>query len=301
MIRAIGWSNDPFSPAEPGRLCRGRERWIESFQLDDPPELHRVVVSGAAFTDDSARDADRGLSCSGVELHQVIDALFGDDIVVAWCEEGHPLQIPDGAIGVEEYDLRRPGGPLFRWTVRWLMVCETVEQLQAALAAGAECLTVHPGPDDEEAAGELPALDDDGQPVSALRDAIFLLTGSRHHGQPVRRFQPGAIAVALDHCDVLVLVHQDKHTPCLAIYSEDPIDVDDVMVDLARAAGALAVPFAIPPMLARWDRALWELRQDWDEDKDGEFPVPPAPEGSWGWGRRRKKGRRDDGDGYDEE
>lgn len=287
MIRAIGWSNDPFSPAEPGRLCRGRERWIESFKLEDPPELHRVVASGAAFTDDSARDAERGLLCSGVHLHQVIDALFGEQVLIAWCEEGHPLKIPEGAIGVEEYDLRRPGGPLFRWTVRWLRVCETAEQLEEALDAGAECVTVHDA--------DHPGLDD-GAPVEALRDAIFLLTGSRHHGQPVRRFQPGAIAVALEHCTTLVLVHQDKHAPCLGIYSPAPLDVDDTMTSLAAGADALAVPFAIPPMLARWDRALWELRQDWDEDDQGEFPVPPAPEGSWGWGRRRKKRRGGSGD-----
>ena len=44
--------------------------------------------------------------------------------------------------------------------------------------------------------------------------------------------------------------------------------------------------FAIPPMLARWDRALWELRQDWDEATRGEYPVPPAHGDSPSWGRR---------------
>ena len=39
-------------------------------------------------------------------------------------------------------------------------------------------------------------------------------------------------------------------------------------------AKPLFVPFAIPPMLARWDRALWDLRQDWDAELRGEFPVP---------------------------
>ena len=38
----------------------------------------------------------------------------------------------------------------------------------------------------------------------------------------------------------------------------------------------LLVPFAIPPMLARWDRALSELRETWDVDSMGDFPVPVA-------------------------
>ena len=40
-------------------------------------------------------------------------------------------------------------------------------------------------------------------------------------------------------------------------------------------------------MLARWDRALWELRQIWDADTLGEFPVPESDD-SRSWGRRHQ-------------
>lgn len=284
MVHALGWSSDFFDPTDPGRLCRGRERWIESFDIDEPPEMFRVVVSGAAFSDDSARDAERGLACSGVSPERVIDALFGGQTLLAWCEEGHPLTVPEGAVAVEEYDLRRAGASLQSWAVRWTLRCESQEDVVRALAAGADCITVHADTDG--------LLDDDGAPRSELRDAIFLLCASRHTGQPVRLFQPVAILDVLESSDVLILAHRDKHAPCLGIYTINELDPGSVLDALVEGSGTLSVPFAIPPMLARWDRALWELRQDWDEDMQGEFPVPPAPEGSWGWGRRRR--RRDD-------
>lgn len=50
MVRAVGFSHNEFNPAKPGRLCRGRERWIEPWFVDDAPEaIHRLVVSGAAL------------------------------------------------------------------------------------------------------------------------------------------------------------------------------------------------------------------------------------------------------------
>lgn len=281
MVRALGWSSDIFDPTDPGRLCRGRERWIESYPADAGPELFRVVVSGAAFSDDSARDAERGLSCSGVAPEAVLRAIFPDQVLLAWCEEGHPLRVPEGAIGVEDYDLCRPGGPLRQWAARWILPCASADDLARALAAGADCLTVHDGPLDE-------LLGDDGAPHEALRQAVFLLTGSRNPGPPTRRFQPVAIVDVLRLAQALVLVHDDKHASCLGVYTQDEIDPGDLFDRLVDGTGAIAVPFAIPPMLARWDRALWELRQDWDETVQGDFPVPPAPEGSWGWNRRRR-------------
>ncbi len=283
MVNALGWSSDVFLPTEPGRLCRGRERWIESFKVDEPPQLHRVVVSGAAFSDDSARDALRGLRHSGLGLATVIDALRCGATIVAWCEQGHPRLVPEDAIAVEEYDLRRPGGPLHRWAVRWSLICPDAAAIQRAIDGGADVFTFH--------ADATPALEGD-QLRDPLRDAVFLLTGSRMDGQPLRLFQPIALAELLEHSDKVVLLHQDKHARCLGVYTRTDPHLAPALRTLIAGTATLAVPFAIPPMLARWDRALWELRQDWDEDTDGEFPVPPAPEGSWGWGRRRRKRRQ---------
>ena len=291
MIHALGWSSDEFLPNDPGRLCRGRERWIESYPVDAPPALWRTVVSGAAFSDDSARDALRGLDHSGLDPAEVILALAAGRTLFAWCEEGHVLKIPAGAVAVEEYELRRPAGALLRWSARWVLVCASAEDLRRALAGGADCFTLH----DEDH----PAVDSRGVLRPALQDAVFLVCGSRNDGQPERRFQPVALVDALAHSAGLILIHLDKHSTCVGLYTAAEHDVSDLLQDLIGEREVLPVPFAIPPMLARWDRAIWELRQDWDEEAEGEFPVPPAPESSWGWGRRRR--RRFDEDAGGEE
>jgi len=108
----------------------------------------------------------------------------------------------------------------------------------------------------------------------ALTKALFLLTAHRQEGQPGRYFQAAAILDVLQHCEALALVHQDKHGPCFGFYSPEPVLLVPQLEALAVQRELLAVPFAIPPMLARWDRAIWELRQDWDEGAKGPFPVP---------------------------
>jgi hypothetical protein len=120
-----------------------------------------------------------------------------------------------------------------------------------------------------------------------LIEAIYLLTGQGNDSEwPVVRFLPIAMKEILEHCTALICVHQDKHGPALGIYTLAPLVRTEGLTQLATDAGCLAVPFAIPPMLARWDRALYELRVDWNEETLGEFPVPAAAEASR-WGGRR--------------
>ena len=122
-----------------------------------------------------------------------------------------------------------------------------------------------------------------------LNEAIYLLTGQGNDSKwPVARFQPLAMKEILAHCKALICVHQDKHGPAIGIYTLEPIECTSALCALAMEAGCLPVPFAIPPMLARWDRALYELRVQWNEDELGEFPVPPASEASR-WGGRALK------------
>lgn len=300
MVPALGYSNSSFDPADPGRLCRGRERWIDSFERDDDPELHRMVISGAAISDDSARDAFRGLSFSGLQADDVLARLFPGKVLVACCEDGHPREVPSRATGVEYYELARPGGSLARWAMRWSMLCSQPGDAQLAIAGGADVFLVldampetgetREAPDFAPLAdAHLDASHEGGLP-EVLRRTVFLLTGYRVDGAPVRSFQPAALPDLLKLVDAVVLVHQDKHDHCLAIYTEEPLDEPEADLEtLARSVGALAVPFAIPPMLARWDRALWELRQTWDERRDGVYPVPPAPESAHGWSRRGQR------------
>lgn len=273
MVRALGYSFDEFSPAEPGRLCRGRERWIDPLPLEEAPVLQRVVVSGAAFSDESAADAQRGLRFSGLNAGEVIASLFPGRNVLAFAEDAHPGQVPEGATDLEHYELTRVGGPLRIWRSRWRLPCPDAATMESAVAAGADVLLIlgqRGGRSAARAAVE---------PLAPSTDeAVFLLTGFRQEGAPARHFQSGAIGAVLEQAHALVLVHQDKHAYALGAYTRDRLTCKDTLERLARARGALPVPFAIPPMLARWDRALWELRQGWDDRLLGEFPVPPTPE-----------------------
>jgi hypothetical protein len=280
MVKALGYSIDTFDPADPGRLCRGREQWIESYELEAPHDGERVVVprmviSGSEFTDETARDAMRGLPYSGLTIGQAFRAIYATEPVFASCEDGHPGEVPADAVQREDYAAAGTGGALSTWCARWVMPCPEPEAIDQAVAGGADVLLVF---------NEAPKNAEIGE---ELRRALFLLQGFRTDGPPARRFQSAAIVAVLEHVKALGLVHLDKHAPSLGLYGEIPAGASQALGKAASAVGALPVPFAIPPMLARWDRALWELRLDWRQTDQGDFPVPPArePAETWGGGR----------------
>ncbi|MCP4808234.1 MAG: hypothetical protein GY913_30745 [Proteobacteria bacterium] len=266
MVSALGFSHGAFDPGRPGRLCRGRERWIRAWEQDDLPKLHRVVISGARFSDDSARDAKRGLNCSGVAMGELVLSLFPGSKLVAFREEGELGRVP-AAVGEDDeqqFLSPRRGGRWFDPSQRWRLPIESAEQLDELLL-------------DDNVDG---FLVDAGDPLSPeLEEALYLLSGMGDASlMPARRFQPVGLAEVLSHVDALICVHLDKHGPALAIYTAEPIDLTEAIVAGVEAAGSLAVPFTIPPMLARWDRALQELRVTWMRTREDEFPVPPADE-----------------------
>jgi hypothetical protein len=300
MHSAIGYCSSVFSPSDPGRLCRGRERWIQAAQEEDVDNIHRLVVSGACFTDDSARDAQRGLRFSGMDIATLVMGLFPGKNIVAWAEDAHPRQVPDQARGLEAYDQAMPRGPLRRWAVRWSMQGLDEESLREATSSGADVLLVFDDAVNEVsdsavqtsflpplADGDLDAQNQGGLPEE-LRSLLFLLTGYRCDGPPFRCFQPTVIPeiLAQTNCRAVILVHQDKHAPCIGVYlAGDGVKELEDLYSLGTHRECLVVPFAIPPMLARWDRALWELRQTWNSDDQGEFPVTVSTDGR-SWGRR---------------
>lgn len=280
MVHALGFSNTPFNPFRAGRLCRGRERWIEPWEPDEgqEEEVHRLVISGAAFSDLSASDALRGIPHSKVDAAAIITALFPRKKMLAFMEDGHPADIPEQAEGVELYEGFRAGGRVQSAMVRWWVEISGVKATRALLGQELRGFAV---------------LDGDTEESSALFDDLFLLVGMATLDSPPARFQPAALPELVKRVKALVLVHRDKHGPALGIYSAEPIDVGEKLQGLCDRADSLLVPFAIPPMLARWDRALSELRDDWDREEP--FPVP-VPEGGYNWesrGRRRRGRRRD--------
>jgi hypothetical protein len=261
MIKALGYSQTCFDPANPGRLCRGRERWIEGYPLSESVELQRLVVSGASFSDDTARDARRGLSHSGATAGQVLAALFPGLTLLAFCEQGEVGRVPEGAVLVERHLQPRFGGRRMDVCLRW-----------RAPLAGAEACDRLIGEEPSAVEGFVPWT---GELTAALEEALFLLDGQGTTlGTPRRGFQPSALPQILGLVPWVALVHLDKHGLALGVYSLAPMRVEPALVDLAGRVDALPVPFSIPPMLARWDRALYELRQGWRGP--GEFPVPPG-------------------------
>ncbi len=275
MIRAVGYSTDRISAFDPGRLCRGRERWIEPFE-PEPGEaarsdLTRLVISGAAFTDDSAEDAQRGLPHGGVDLAGLLAVLFPRRSFLAFMEDGHPADIPERATGVEAYEGHRSGGAVSEGLIRWHQIATGVRDFREILGDP---------PDAERVRGFLLLPDGHGkaEPAPEVLDDLFLLVGMSTLDSPPARYQPAALPAVLRHGEAVILLHRDKHGPALGIYSREPTRAPARLEAWAANADVLLVPFAIPPMLARWDRAIAELRVRWMETRTDEFPIPPAPE-----------------------
>jgi hypothetical protein len=283
MIRALGYSHNSFDPTSPGRLCRGRERWIEAFELEEPPEpIHRTVISGAVFTDDSASDARRGLPHAGIDVAQVIGTLFARRKLWAFMEDGHPADIPEDAIGVEMYTGHRAGGRSEELMVRWFKEVSGIREIRSVMGESG---------DEDRVRGFL-LLDQDVELDEEMRDRFFLLVGMSNLDSPPARFQPAALPELLDLAKAILLLHRDKQGPALGIYAAEQVTSDARLEALCEKHGTLIVPFAIPPMLARWDRALAELRTEWLATREDEFPVPPSPEPSTWHPRRRDRRRR---------
>jgi hypothetical protein len=279
MVRAFGYCNDVLDTRDPGRLCRGRERWIEGLPDAPSARIHRTVVSGAVFSDDSARDAKRGYKYSGVGAGQLLDALFPGAPILGFCEAGDPRALPPGMLVEEDWTRAIAGGLRSTPAVRWV-----------APVRGAEVDVWIEGERDGLAAPRVDGFVVGGLPLApGLVDALYQLVGwADPDDRPARFYCAQAIPDVLEHARAVVLLHLDKHGPALAMYSREPLDSDGILDLTARGAGAFPVPFAIPPMLARWDRALYELRMDWDPTHDGEFPVPPADDAGGRWSSRRR-------------
>ncbi|MEZ4234910.1 MAG: hypothetical protein R3F59_01840 [Myxococcota bacterium] len=299
MVRAVGYSSNPFDPRDPGRLCRGRERWIEPWELEEQVEpVVRIVVSGATFSDDGAADAQRGLPHSGLDFTSVVEALYPLEAGTRWIafmEDGHPADIPTEAVGVEAYDGHRAGGRQDFGLVRWHLPVSDPAVLRELLA----------GAPAEERIRGLVVLREPDAPAPAdgqeerdneLMERVFHLVGFSTLDSPPARYQPSALPEVLALAEAVVLLHRDKHGPALAVYARG--EVPDLQSRLgalsADGIDPLVVPFAIPPMLARWDRALAELRDAWPSTRNDPVPVPVATTPPMLPGGRRMRRPRDE-------
>jgi len=286
-FHALGYSETRFDPFKPGRLCRGRERWIqpwpreEDAEQSEPSPMMRLVITGAEFKDDSARDALRGLQAAGVTLADLLRSLFPNNRMVVFTEDGHPADIPDGAQGIELYPGYRAGGRSSQPKVRWYKDIEDKTELDLHVLFDGQ---------DERCRGV--AIVDKDVDLDVLWEKIYPLVGLSTLDSPPAHYQPAALPDLLNLAACVVILHRDKHGTALGIYANDALGLEDRIADFADETGCLLVPFAIPPMLARWDRALGELRQVWEREREEPFPVPVGENGGWE-GRRGRRRRKD--------
>ena len=112
-----------------------------------------------------------------------------------------------------------------------------------------------------------------------LQGLAYELVAMSNLDSPPARYNPAVLLDVVAAVQAVVLLHFDKHGSVLGIYSQAKVPAEDALQALCDGSGALLVPFAIPPMLARWDRALSELKALWPEGKA--FPVPEAAEKTW--------------------
>jgi len=153
--------------------------------------------------------------------------------------------------------------------------------MEQSIVGGADVFVIAPELRTAESNGVLSSLpplayEDVDEPVLSerLRESLFYLTGGRMGPDSFCRFQAKAISVVLEYCEALVLLHHDKHDYCIGIYTKEQPESVEMIQKIEESLACLAVPFSIPPMLARWDRAIWELRRRWDSEKNGPFPIP---------------------------
>lgn len=267
-ISCLGFSQTLFSIHRPDRLCRGREHWI--YQPEDTPEevIFRTVISGTTIKDSRIRYLDRGLRCSGKSLAEITSILFAKKTMIGWVEEGDARNIPPEACGVETYQISHPFGPVHKWGARYEVDIQS-KKLDEYVEKGMEVWVIDPiERDSTEVVRDIspipPLYGEAIRPPllsEKLRDALFLLTGHRNAQNTIALFQPIAISEVLKYCSAVVLVHKDKHDICLGIYTQEKEFAMPVQA-LAKKLDVVMVPFAIPPMLARWDRALRDLQKE---------------------------------------
>jgi hypothetical protein len=142
-----------------------------------------------------------------------------------------------------------------RWMVRWSMPVDSVADVDIAREGGADVFLLLAEPAPEVEAGgrpieDAPAADAHCEPARKgglpewMREALFLLSGHRVEGPPARLYQPAVIAEILTWAEGLVLVHQDKHGPCLGIDRSGALVLDTVVGRLHVESGSLSDPAA---------------------------------------------------------
>lgn len=111
-----------------------------------------------------------------------------------------------------------------------------------------------------------------------LTVAAHRLVGFHRLGPKRGNYVADAIWDVLDieSATAVILFHQDKHGSSFGIYHQQTsAEVSPFVLAVEHACvEVFVIPFAIPPIVARWDRAIKDLRATWDAQGLGDFPIP---------------------------
>ena len=267
-VSCFGYSQSLFSIHRPDRLCRGREYWIYQPENVEEDMVFRAVISGTTILDQQVRHLSRGIRCSGHSLGDIAEILFEGQKVVGWVEEGDACSVPEQSCGVELYQISRSNAKAQKWCARYETDVK-FDDIDDFVDLGMDAWVINPMLRSKEEEPVVhrsypPLCDEEDRPPvlsESLRNALFWLTGHRNPQNKHARFQPVAIPEVLQYCDALVLLHKDKHDVCLGIYTADA-EFEIPIEKIKKNLDSLVIPFSIPPMLARWDRALKEFYQE---------------------------------------
>lgn len=287
-ISVLGLYQGKFSPSKLCGLYRGREWWIDSIGNERKEELQRIVLSAAQFSSGNLYNSQRGLQYSGMSIPQFLFQLcqqysLQEKNIVGIVEDA-PLQSPEGVHGREEYFLSRMGLARRNWFTRWEKQCQNVSDFEEVLNYGGQVFLVNPKlrlANEEWFPNMVVELENDLLPPllpDALRQHVFRLIGSRVQYDDPGRYLPDALWDILDFCDAVILLHVDKSADCLGIYTKNGVDIDfaSEILQVAQQADLILMPFAIPPMLARWERGIRDVYKKWDAEVQGVFPPELA-------------------------
>ena len=280
MTAILGYFHRDFQTSFPRKLCRRRERWIESPPVDEPsPLIHRLVIS-AAIRKEGLKRPLYGLESAEVSIEALLWSLFQSEKICAWTEETPSSLTPADASGVEYFEVSRPGVPLRTWFSRWELDCVQSTDIQRAIQLGSDVFVINPKerPEGETVFPEMPIETPyEGPEVvfkdpifpERLREGLFFLTGHREGGDSMERYLPAAIDDILEQADAVVLFHADRDSDCVAIYAKTELLEQIEKLKAFTEAEALPISeFEVPPMVARWDR-VWRAHQhNTDDDED---------------------------------
>lgn len=263
-----------------GTLFPKKEWWIDSVISEKSKPIWRGSIGGSNLADHRARQIRRSLEEADVRIVDLVQVLGENKTIVAFHEHATVEQIPEKAQGIEWRNNLRIGQPLNSWLARWQLVCETAEDIERALEMGAQTFLLNPKlreEDEENWEPHFPAQfgTEAAAPYTSesLCSTVHRLLGERTHPRDRARYLGDAIWDIVEDCEILLLVHADKHGECLGVYAKEELDLQELLVSLAKKKEIVLVPFSIPVMNGRWNRSIRDFLRRWDSE-DGEFPIP---------------------------